>query len=403
MSLQQAHLRSPKRIQRDNESERFYQAVKSLPLVPTLVAPKNFIQELYFEVTEEQLALRSSISNFGNVIGGTDSDNPTGFVLPVAEYFNGSLRWRLRCCRVPMTDKALTEEQWSTLDMRWPTNIFLTLNGQALTTRRTPQHGKDLPIELTELVVCGTNTLLISIPDLKNDQADNRYLAVEMLETLRHSDVLDCIWSRGVLAEDQTLNTIKQRLTGSPDDDDGVQFEAPYLSIDLCDPFTSCIFKIPARGAACTHMECFDLETWLVTRPPAKPASKCPHGVTATGCGCKAGKEPSHPDKWKCPICDKDARPYSLRIDGFLHGVRKRLEEAGTAKKAKSLRVMADGTWEAVLEEDDDGEDSEGASTPAAFGSRKSSSAGFGTIIKKKQSSTGPARRQQEIEVIELD
>jgi zinc finger MIZ domain-containing protein len=52
--------------------------------------------------------------------------------------------------------------------------------------------------------------------------------------------------------------------------------------------------------------------------------------------------EPSNPDKWKCPICFKDARPYSLRIDIFLLSVRRQLEKEGKLY-TKCVLVAADG------------------------------------------------------------
>ncbi|KAH8742696.1 hypothetical protein F5883DRAFT_366563, partial [Diaporthe sp. PMI_573] len=79
------------------------------------------------------------------------------------------------------------------------------------------------------------------------------------------------------------------------------------LSIDLTDPFSASIFSIPAHGLACTHMECFDLETWLNTRPIKQAIN-------------------NGPQYWECHICFGDARPRSLRIDSFLVSVRKKLE-----------------------------------------------------------------------------
>jgi hypothetical protein len=59
--------------------------------------------------------------------------------------------------------------------------------------------------------------------------------------------------------------------------------------------------------------------------------------------------EPSEPDKSKCPICFADARPRSLRIDKFLFGVRRQLEEQDKLD-TKPILVAANGTWRPVIE-----------------------------------------------------
>ncbi|GAB1315201.1 Zinc finger MIZ domain-containing protein 2 [Madurella fahalii] len=383
MSLHQAHVRSPKRVMRDGETERFYQAVKSLPVKPTPIPPKNTIYEFRFEVTEEQLALAAAKSNQGGLV-------------PVIEHFNGALRWRVRCCVVRNSPKPPAEDQWVTLDVNWPSNIFMTLNQHALDIRRQAHNGRDLATEITGFIVCGTNVLKIGIPEPKPGGAQNRFVAVEMLETLSHSKIVDMIWASGVIPEEETLRIIKERLTSSSDDE--VAFEAPDLSIDLADPFSSTIFKIPARGAHCTHMECFDLEIWLNTRP-SKPTIKCPHGQVK--CDCKTG-EPSSPDKWRCPICSKDARPYSLRIDGFLLKVRAQLEEEEKLH-TKCMHVKPDGTWSVILEDDDDGGSDAEEGPPPKRNNGKAPAGHPSAANNTTATAAAAAGRRQEVEIIEID
>ncbi|KAK4104476.1 hypothetical protein N658DRAFT_179098 [Parathielavia hyrcaniae] len=405
MSLHQAHVRSPKRVMKNGETERFYQAVKSLPVGPVPVVPKKTMYEFRFEVTDEQFALAA-----------TKSSAHKG-LLPVIEHFNGALRWRIRCCALPSSPKTPTEEQWVTQDMSWPSHIHMTLNGKVLYVRRQPHNGKDLPTEVTDFVVRGTNVLMVVIHGAQGEGHKNHHLAVEVLETLSHSTIVNAIWSKGVLPEQDTLQTIKQRLTSSVDDE--VAFDAPDLSIDLADPFSATIFKTPARGAACTHMECFDLENWLNTRP-AKPApGKCTHtkqqGSGPCTCPNSAGyaargTEPSNPDKWRCPICSGDARPCSLRIDLFLSGVRAQLEQEGKLR-AKSMRVKADGSWSVVVDDEGEedggggggeaGSDGEGPAAAAARWKSRGVAAAAAAAVRASVGLALPVRR--EVEVIEID
>ncbi|KAK1756820.1 zinc finger MIZ domain-containing protein 2 [Echria macrotheca] len=368
MSLHQAHVRSPKRVMRIPKTERAYQAVKALPVGPTLITVKHAVQTLFFTVSDEQLALASK------------SVTKDGELLPFADHFSGSLRWRLRCCKL---SGPTSEQEWVTLDVKWPQSIWIVCNGTPLEIRRQSHNGKDLAVELTDVIQSGQNRVDIVVSDKNLETAQNRFVAVELLETLYHSDILNMLWANNVIPEEETLKTIQKRLAG-PTDDDGLIFEASDLSIDLADPFSSVIFTVPARGASCTHMECFDLETWLDTRP-SKAVKKCFH--TLVKCECPDISEPSMPDRWKCPICNKDARPYSLRIDKFLLKVREQLEKENKLS-AKSMRVKQDGTWTAVVEEDDD-VDTDDEDQPRA-GS-------------KRHTPATTARKQPEIEVIELD
>ncbi|KAK4456669.1 zinc finger MIZ domain-containing protein 2 [Cladorrhinum samala] len=378
-SLHQAHVRSPKRILKNGGAERVYQAVKSLPVSPTLLASKNELYVFHFDVTEEQLRLAGR------------RFNPSGSLISVVEHFNGMLRWRARCCIPKTRNQIPSEQEWVTLDVSWPANIFMSLNRKPLDIRKQPHNGKDLAVELTDHLIIGTNVLRVGYPQKAGVAVDSRrFLSVELLETVSHSDILNSIWENGVISEDVTMQIIKKRLA-PPDDDDGLVIEASDISIDLADPFSSVLFEVPARGADCTHLECFDLETWLNTRP-SKPKIKCHH--TQVECDCPNTPEPSSPDKWRCPICFKDARPYSLRIDEFLLKVRSQLKEQGKLN-TKCLHVKADGTWFVVVEEDDD-EDSDGETSPAGGPT--------GVSLPKKKAPAAPvAARRQEVEVIEID
>jgi len=49
-------------------------------------------------------------------------------------------------------------------------------------------------------------------------------------------------------------------------------------------------------------------------------------------------------DVWKCPLCGRDARPYSLQIDDFLASVRATLAEQDNLD-VKAIWISADGSW----------------------------------------------------------
>ncbi len=351
-TLHQAHLRSPRRVLRrdipPNIAERHYQSVKNFLLEPAPVPPHRHLYKFNFQI---QSMLYARVCR--NEMGPGDAS-------PFSQFSNGSLLIRLRCCYLKKATTPILDTDWVPVDTTWPEHIFIEVNGNPVGIRRKAHYSKDLPIDISSSVVSGDNSVNVYIP-LGNNVHPYRHpvIAVELLEILSHSAVMHMV-EKMTVPSDETRDMIKRRLAGpsaDDDDDDELAMVDTDLSIDLADPFTFSIFKIPVRGKACTHLECFDLETWLNTRLSRKTVCQC--GV---GDGCKSCREPSFPDKWKCPLCDGDARPYSLRIDGFLAEVREKLHQDGQLR-TKSILVSADGSWrpkEQAGDENDSDSDGDG-------------------------------------------
>ncbi|KAK3953759.1 hypothetical protein QBC32DRAFT_338089 [Pseudoneurospora amorphoporcata] len=349
MALHLAHVRSPRRAVVDGESERMYQAVKELVTKPTQLAENVRIYTVPFEVTDEQYRLRVMTDRHGAAI---------------ARQPHKSLRWRIRCCQIKNHQQGVVaDEVWHATQSDWP-NILMCFNGVSLDTRRKSHFGKDLSIELTEMIQLGKNKVeAVQLGKNKveavtqNAPSPNFFIAVELIETLRHSTIVNDVWKNRLVPESKTLQIIKDRLSGSGADDE-VSVAVPYLSIDLTDPFSSVMFNTPVRGGACTHLECFDLQTFLNTRQ----VSQVPCGHEGRACACPP--QLTSPDKWACPLsgCDKIAGPYDLQIDGFLLNVRKELERTGRKPQySKALHVEADGKWTVVMQDDDENyDDSDG-------------------------------------------
>lgn len=356
MAIHQVHARSPERTRPFGDAdERYYQSVHSFAVAPFRLA---YLHQLDIAVSSEQysqLCRKKELPDLGG--------NPV--TTTVREYTNGSLRLRARCCRL-LSEKSVAESEWVTKESMWPEHIYIRFNDKSITIRRSTHNGKDLPVELTDFVLPGVNKLQVATSSKGPTSADRRdnlfYMAIEVVESASHSDIMERVQSNGRIDRKVTLDKIRSRVDCVPDEDgiaiiDRTGDTTQELSIDLTDPFSAKIFEVPARGVSCTHMECFDLETWLATRP-TKQQIKCGHKEI---CTCPKRMEPSEPDKWKCPICFGDARPGSLRVDTFLEDVRKKLQSENKLD-TKSILVAADGTWRPVVEPagDDDDSDVEG-------------------------------------------
>ncbi|KAI1750801.1 hypothetical protein F4782DRAFT_234172 [Xylaria castorea] len=346
-ALHQAHLRSPKRIHRGpltaDSSERHYQAIKGFALEPTPIPSQAYLYEFMFDVA-------------GTVLGKLSlNERVAGETLPINRFSDGSLRIRLRCCNRPVTTEPIPDHIWVTSETIWPDHIFISLNDRVVEVKRKQHHSKDLPVEISSFVRLGMNSLSISVPAQSPQRKPHTpYVAIEIVEVLSHSSILRMVNTSGTRPANETRELIQRRLAGSltneVGDDNDLEIPNDGISIDLADPFTSTIFTVPVRGNACTHLECFDLENWLNTRLGKKAPCVC------GGPNCKCPKEPSFVDRWRCPLCDGDARPYSLRIDEFLVEVRTSLEQ-NDQLRTKSITVVANGSWRANYSPEDDDSD----------------------------------------------
>jgi hypothetical protein len=384
-ALHQAHVRSPRLVlahldktTTTNEvDKRCYQAINEFALPPTELATNSSLSRFKVQIPE----------SIFSKIAETDPTSRTRKVYP------GSYQCRLRCVQMK-SRSTLLEAEWVVSDTKWPSSIFIEIDGKMLDVRRKVHYGKDLPIDLTSYIFsngCKSYNLYVSIPGKSQDNEGPFAIAVELVQLYQHAQLKKTILSEQRIPASETLSKIRNSLAPSATDDDDLITIPDDLTIDLADPFTATIFNVPVKGETCLHRECFDMETFLTTRLP-KP---------------KSVGEPSMVDVWKCPICSRDARPSSLRVDDFLLDVRKELEMQGNLA-AKAMIMKPDGSWKAKVEKEkrkgskdtaapgaaeyeDESEEDENTFKPVAKRSRTSTEerAGFNT----ERASVGPAQR----------
>ncbi|PTB78003.1 hypothetical protein M440DRAFT_1399178 [Trichoderma longibrachiatum ATCC 18648] len=311
---------------------RYYQFFSAFAVEPREILPQTGVTVLNFDVTQEEMDRLSITSR----PPASPLDDPLITPLPVSRYFNDSLRYRLRMIiarkkEAPTTIDAAT---WSRRGSYWPPHIFISVNEEILHIRRRQHFHHDLPLELTDSLVKGTNKIKVSLPlfpqNLVHDIA--HFMAVERIVTLDHDSVWDMVLSGPHVDEEATKKEICRRLTGL--DTDEIVIESDALTVSVADQFSSTLFDVPVRGRNCRHLECFDLGHWLMTRP-SKPSQ---------GQG-----EPTTVDCWACPMCGSDARPCSVQVDDFFADVAKKLLASGKTG-VRQIEVLADGSWKAIEE-----------------------------------------------------
>ncbi|KAF2681053.1 hypothetical protein K458DRAFT_254796, partial [Lentithecium fluviatile CBS 122367] len=315
--LHQAHLRSPV-LRAKSTDHVLYQYVKGFLKAPVrLVEAGHKVEKWTFNMTRD---------HFWRI----PRDTPNGVGSPPTRVIDeNSWLLRLRCVKWT-SPQAPTDHTWATADTSWIPYSYLTFNNQNLQVRKKLHHGKDLPIDLSPFVKEGENTLEIAIMRQNKDENYRKYLlAIEILGVKSHTAIKDeCQRSNRVDAS-TTIEFIKRKLSSASDDDEIAIVES-NLTINLFDPFSaSKMCDIPVRGKACLHYDCFDLDTFLHTRERKGDVSAA--------------------DQWKCPICNNDARPQHLNVDGFLDHVRAELYERGL-QDTRAIIVAQDGSWKPKAE-----------------------------------------------------
>jgi hypothetical protein len=328
-ALHQAHLMGPDL--HSKTGERLYQFVQAFLRKPQrLVDARNRIERWTFTLSPQQMAMIPK--NNTDKVGGP----------PILVVDENNLMLRLRCVKWN-SSQTFDEHRWATSDTSWIPYSYLELNGKSLELRKKLHHGKDLPIDLTSLVKEGENVLEIALVRAKgNEQFRDYLLAIEVLRVKPHAALLEEILTKQHISAASTKQRIKDKLAGTADDEIAVVNST--LNITMFDPFSlSEMCSIPARSQVCEHFDCFDLETFLATR--------------------SRNADSTVPDNWKCPICNGDARPHHLIVDGFLQEVRSELEKQGLLK-TRTIIMSEDGSWkpkpeltEGVADGNDDDDD----------------------------------------------
>lgn len=305
----------------------------------------------------------------------------------------GYQTYRLRCIKVSPSASKLTGHDWSVAETVWPSVLYIFVNDQELYVRRKVHNGKDIPLDITDYLQEGINKVSIHLIRSLAETKDVFYVAgVEVLDIAEYATVKN---NARQLPASESQARIQQRLSSRAADDE-LSIVNDDLTVNLVDPFMARIFNIPARGSTCAHQECFDLDTFLMTR------------------ASKSGKGPIK-ENWKCPICGEDARPASLVIDGFLSEVHAELKRTNRLDDARAIQIKSDGSWELKTDREsqavEDRKESRPSSDNGIPAKRKHdnvvSASPVPQRLKTEVSSTttgmGAGRSPQPPQVIELD
>ena len=263
--------------------------------------------------------------------------------------FEGSRRVRFRICArlasKSVGDHAFLENEWVHVPTIWPGAVSVKVNeeGYVDISRKQGTAG-ETPCEIASHLRIGRNVVSVAVASAA-PRGTEFFGAVEILDTGTQGSIMENVIQQRSLPEAVTIELIKSRLAVG---DDEVQVVNPEIHINVADPISGSLVRVPCRGDSCRHLDVFDLETLLESRRP----KQCPHGGSRGSClTClatpKAWPDVAFADTWSCPICGGDVRPGHLVVDKFLHGVVGKLAiEAGKGKGlVPAVYVDGEGKW----------------------------------------------------------
>lgn len=357
-ALHQAHVRSPILTATNSKGDidktmKYFRFMWGLVVMPDRLHLQKRHIRWTFTVSKESVQLLAK--------NATELDCP----MHTRTVNIGSRFCRIRCVQVADIGADLSESDWAVADNTWPKNVAIILNGTALEIRRKLHYGKDLPVDVSQYIQEGQNTLSIATIWLPQENPAVYAVALETLQVTTDKKIKEEI--RTIERAEAQKRIIERASNVDPD----IQIIDPSIVLDITDPYTSSIFKVPVRGKNCRHNQCFDLDVFLQTR------------------GSKTPGEPCGPDQFKCPLCGCDARPQSLVVDGFFEKVREEL--SGTNRlDARAIILHESGEWQ-IKEVEETGESGDG----------------FGTRLSRAEdllsARVGKAPIRRESEVIEID
>ena len=333
VALHQAHLRSPNwKCGHDGSggqgNEELFVYLDSLVLPPTPLGKDDSVFHWNFSLS------RQDCERFPYT---TDPGEGKRRVKTIS---NLTQMYRFRCIKMPADSaaKSVSEPNWALAESIWPSVVYVRVNGVEMEMRRKIHNTKDLPLDITDNLKQGENVVSLYFLRGRGETTNVLYAAgVEELKVVNFDEAKSMAVT---LPAAECRNRIQSRLHGggtdgdSGNDGEDLAIVSQDITINLCDPFMSKIFNVPARGRLCKHAECFDLDTFISTK------------------AVRSSKN-SLKERWKCPICGGDARPNTLIVDGFLAEVRAELEMTGQLDESRAIEFNAEGTWKVKRTPDD--------------------------------------------------
>jgi len=227
------------------------------------------------------------------------------------------------CCRVLARTFALKDTSRHG-DHQWPKATKLLVNGQHAYLKQRKFNSFDNkwkgfsePADITLLCRAGKNTIEVST----TEDLDEKYgLVVQIANLLGDADIVAAVAAR---ESPSIASGYERALNSFREDADGIEIVITHTNLSLKCPLSLAKITVPGRGRRCTHLQCFDLLSYV--------------GMNKKG----------SVNRWRCGVCNSVLRPADLIRDQWMEDMIRRAP-FGTV----DIKINQDGTWQPL---DDDG------------------------------------------------
>ena len=209
-------------------------------------------------------------------------------------------------------------------------------------------------------------------------------MAIYMVQKLTSDQLMTRLKDKGTRNKEFTQEMIRKKLV-----DDGDDIATTDIKVSLACPLGKMRMQIPARASTCDHLQCFDAQLYLMMNE----------------------KKP----KWDCPVCQKQAEPQKLQIDGFFLNL---VRSSRLPPDEHEIVLHNDGSWDPLTNnKQQDRSSARSRSKPKVESTISNVSAGTKRVLAKetitleeitevKQPSSKKAKTSspvEEIECIDID
>jgi hypothetical protein len=204
-----------------------------------------------------------------------------------------------------------------------PANLIVNINGKPAmlpSPKPTSKPNADIirpgrSIEITSLCRLAPNAQnKVEISWTNSDLSKTYCIGVYVFKRVIIATLMQHLRNSCVIDGEQTRKLVKEKLQISDTD---LEIETSTYKMSLMCPLMKFRIQIPGRSSLCKHVQCFDLESYLMMNE----------------------KKPT----WNCPVCDQQAPFDTLIIDGLFINILKACTDC------EEVQFMPDGEWTRVI------------------------------------------------------
>jgi hypothetical protein len=170
---------------------------------------------------------------------------------------------------------------------QWPQGVSVNIDGRPLPIDRGDVKTTHKPLYLKHYCQPETNTLEIAVSSC----CCSHLFVLQLVHRPSVNSVLTGLLRKRLLPTEHCIAKIKRWFASNSDD----SVQQTGVRVSLKCPVTFKRIQLPARGAECKHIQCFDLEAYLKMN-----CERC---------------------TWRCPVCNSNAQLEGLEVDHYIWGI----------------------------------------------------------------------------------